>query len=33
MKKDNCFRNFFVEILKNKKDKKYSFYHKEWNMM
>ena len=28
MKKDNCFRNFFVEILKNIKDNKYSFYHK-----
>ena len=28
MKKDNCFRNFFIEILKVIKEKKYSFYHK-----
>ena len=28
MKKDNCFRNFFMEILKIIKDKRYSFYYK-----
>ena len=28
IKKDNCFRNFFTEILKIIKDKKYSFYYK-----
>tara|TARA_Y100000768_G_scaffold380376_1_gene357410 strand:+ start:140 stop:1048 length:909 start_codon:yes stop_codon:yes gene_type:complete len=28
IKKDNCFRNFFKEILKIIKDKKYSFYYK-----
>jgi len=28
MKKDNCFRNFFIEILKVIKEKKYSFYYK-----
>ena len=28
IKKDNCFRNFFIEILKVIKEKKYNFYHK-----
>ena len=28
MKKDNCFRNFFIEILKVIKEKNYSFYYK-----
>ena len=28
MKKDNCFRNFFIEVLKIIKEKKYSFYYK-----
>ena len=27
LKKDNCFRNFFREVLKVIKDKKYNFYH------
>ena len=27
-KKDNCFRNFFTEILKVIKDRKYDFYHR-----
>ncbi len=27
LKKDNCFRNFFKEVLKVIKDKKYDFYH------
>ena len=27
-KKDNCFRNFFTEILKIMKKKKYDFYYK-----
>ena len=28
IKKDNCFRNFFTEILKVIKEKKYGFYYK-----
>ena len=28
MKKDNCFRNFFIEILKVIKEKKHNFYYK-----
>jgi len=28
IKKDNCFRNFFIEILKVIKEKNYSFYYK-----
>ena len=28
MKKDNCFRNFFIEILKVIKERNYSFYYK-----
>ena len=28
MKKDNCFKNFLIEILKIIKEKKYSFYYK-----
>ncbi len=28
LKKDNCFRNFFAEVLKTLKEKKYSFYYK-----
>ncbi len=28
MKKDNCFRNFFMEILKIIKNKRYNFYYK-----
>ena len=27
-KKDNCFRNFFTEVLKIMKENKYSYYHK-----
>jgi len=27
-KKDNCFRNFFTEVLKNINDRKYKFYYK-----
>ena len=27
LKKDNCFRNFFNEVLKILKDKKYNFYY------
>ena len=27
-KKDNCFRNFFTEVLKIIKDRRYDFYHK-----
>ncbi len=27
LRKDNCFRNFFKEVLKVMKDKKYDFYH------
>ena len=27
-KKDNSFRNFFAEVLKNKKEKKFDFYYK-----
>ncbi len=30
-KSDNCFRNFFKEILKILKDKKYYFYYKRMN--
>ena len=27
IKKDNCFENFFLEVIKNLKEKKFSFYH------
>ena len=28
MKKDNCFKNFFTEVLKKVKENRYSFYYK-----
>ena len=28
LRKDNCFRNFFTEVLRVIKNKKYDFYHK-----
>tara|TARA_B100000900_G_C20265745_1_gene587892 strand:- start:280 stop:660 length:381 start_codon:yes stop_codon:yes gene_type:complete len=30
-KKDNCFKNFFTEVLKIIKNKKYNYYYKRMN--